>query len=250
VIVVGDPATNAGVAPVDATAGLKVDLGGDNDVTVSGTVTANLAAGTNNIGDVDVLSIAAGDNNIGNVDIVTINSVAPAFGSGANGATVQRVTIATDDTVAVDLGTLADNVVALGQTTGSASVPMVPASDWAPSASAGYSIYNDTNCEETKVEIKDTGGVIYKIRATNFATSPRYIKLWNLDSDDVTVGTTAATDHIILPAAAASDCVVVTEAFGTHGVYFNTGITIACTTSLTGSGAPTDGDVVVTVYYK
>lgn len=35
VIVIGDPSTNAGVAPVDATAGLKVDLGTDNDVTVS-----------------------------------------------------------------------------------------------------------------------------------------------------------------------------------------------------------------------
>jgi hypothetical protein len=35
VIVVGDPDTNAGVAPVNATAGLKVDLGADNDVTVS-----------------------------------------------------------------------------------------------------------------------------------------------------------------------------------------------------------------------
>lgn len=125
VVVLGDPATNAGVAPVDATAGLKVDLGADNDVTVTGTVTANLGAtdnavldaiqtateatqtavetldnaisgtemqvdvvgalpaGTNaigklaansgvDIGDVDILSIAAGDNNIGNVDIVTL----------------------------------------------------------------------------------------------------------------------------------------------------------------------------------
>ena len=43
VIVIGDPATNAGVAPVDETSGLKVDLGADNDIT--GTVTAN--AGTN-----------------------------------------------------------------------------------------------------------------------------------------------------------------------------------------------------------
>lgn len=43
VVVLGDPSTNAGVAPVDATAGLKVDLGADNDIT--GTVTAN--AGTN-----------------------------------------------------------------------------------------------------------------------------------------------------------------------------------------------------------
>jgi len=32
----------------------------------------SLPAGTNNIGDVDVLSIAAGDNNIGNVDIVSL----------------------------------------------------------------------------------------------------------------------------------------------------------------------------------
>lgn len=40
VIIIGDPSTNAGVAPVDATAGLKVDLGVDNDVTVtSGTIT-------------------------------------------------------------------------------------------------------------------------------------------------------------------------------------------------------------------
>ena len=45
VVVLGDPATNAGVAPVDATAGLKVDLGADNDIT--GTVTANLGATDN-----------------------------------------------------------------------------------------------------------------------------------------------------------------------------------------------------------
>lgn len=48
---------------------------GDASWTVEGTVTANLAAGNNNIGDVDVASIAAGDNNIGNVDIVTLPSL-------------------------------------------------------------------------------------------------------------------------------------------------------------------------------
>jgi len=35
VVVIGDPSTNAGVATVDATAGLKVDLGADNDVVIS-----------------------------------------------------------------------------------------------------------------------------------------------------------------------------------------------------------------------
>ena len=40
VIVIGDPSTNAGVAPVDAAAGLKVDLGADNDVVVSAAATS------------------------------------------------------------------------------------------------------------------------------------------------------------------------------------------------------------------
>ncbi len=35
-----------------------------------------IPAGTNNIGDVDILSIAAGDNNIGNVDVLTMPTVA------------------------------------------------------------------------------------------------------------------------------------------------------------------------------
>ncbi len=66
---------------------------GAGSLTVDGTVTANLAAGTNNIGDVDVL---------------TVNGVAPAFGSGVRGATVQRVTVATDDVVVVSQGTAAN----------------------------------------------------------------------------------------------------------------------------------------------
>ena len=60
-------------------------------------VNAALPAGTNNIGDVDVLSIAAGDNNIGNVDIVT----QPARAATADTITVK---IATD---AIQNGTTA-----------------------------------------------------------------------------------------------------------------------------------------------
>lgn len=51
---------SATLLPGNATDGLLVNLGANNDVTVTGTVTANLAAGTNNIGDVDVLSIVPG----------------------------------------------------------------------------------------------------------------------------------------------------------------------------------------------
>lgn len=78
----------------DSTGVLSVDDNG-GALTVDGTVTANLAAGTNNIGDVDILSIAAGDNNIGNVDIVSgtittvstvtsVTAIANALPAGTN----------------------------------------------------------------------------------------------------------------------------------------------------------------------
>jgi hypothetical protein len=87
-----------------AATALRVTVASDSTgaLSVSGTVTANLAAGTNNIGDVDVLtlpalpagtnnigdvdiaSIAAGDNNIGNVDIVTMPNVTLAAGTNTN----------------------------------------------------------------------------------------------------------------------------------------------------------------------
>lgn len=46
-------------------------------------------------------ALPVGDNNIGNVDVLTVNGQAPAFGTGVRGATVQRVTIATDDSLPV-----------------------------------------------------------------------------------------------------------------------------------------------------
>jgi hypothetical protein len=90
VVVLGDPATNAGVAPVDGTAGLKVDLGADNDVTNAGTfavqVDAALPAGTNaigklaansgvDIGDVDVTTTSLDDAIKGPAGITTVDSM-------------------------------------------------------------------------------------------------------------------------------------------------------------------------------
>lgn len=69
---------------VNANGALKVEVFSGETLPVSGTVTAGLAAGTNNIGDVDILSIAAGDNNIGNVDVVTLPNVTLAAGTNTN----------------------------------------------------------------------------------------------------------------------------------------------------------------------
>ena len=103
---------------------IKIDVGGDGasaalgtanplpvsdaggSLTVDGTVTANLAAGTNNIGDVDILSIAAGDNNIGNVDVVS-----SALPSGAATSAKQDTEITALQAIQVAVEAL-DNAVA------------------------------------------------------------------------------------------------------------------------------------------
>lgn len=85
VIISGTGATD--LAPVSATDGVLVNLGANNDVTVTGTVTANIAAGTNNIGDVDVLTVPAPLNVTG----------------GGVEASALRVTLASDSTGVVSV---------------------------------------------------------------------------------------------------------------------------------------------------
>lgn len=92
---VGSASGGGQIIPGSGTDGLLVNLGTNNDI--SGTVTANLAAGVNNIGDVDVLSIAAGDNNIGNVDVATVPAPLNVTGGGVELGAL-RVTIANDST--------------------------------------------------------------------------------------------------------------------------------------------------------
>lgn len=152
---------------------------------------------------------------------------------------------------ATDLATLADNLVDEGQTTASASIPVVPASDWGPSATAGYSIFRSLDLDEGTLEIiKASPGVLYKLRLTNRATTLRYVKIYNATSG--TAGTGTPVDTIVLPGAAASNATVITESHGTHGVFFSTGICIGATTGLADNdtGAPAANDVVVTAFYK
>lgn len=131
VVVLGDPATNAGVAPVDATAGLKVDLGADNDVTVtnataanlkvdgsdvtqpvSGTVTANLSATDNAVLDnIDTQTAAIQtaveiiDNAISGTEM-QVDVVTSALPSGASTAANQSTIIGHVDGIEALLTTI------------------------------------------------------------------------------------------------------------------------------------------------
>lgn len=104
-------ADGTGVIPGDATNGLLVNLGANNDVTVTGTVTVDL--GVNN--DVTVTSgtvtanLAAGTNNIGDVDVL---SVVPGTGATSLGKAVDDVAGATDTGIAL-LAVRDDSLAAL-----------------------------------------------------------------------------------------------------------------------------------------
>lgn len=139
-------ATEATQAALETVGGLVVNLGANNDVTVtSGAITetnstailadtaamdTNLAtiagavstemqvdvvgalpAGTNNIGDVDVATIAAGDNNIGNVDIA---SALPA-GTNAIGKLAANSGVDIGDVDVTSLPALAAGTNAVGK---------------------------------------------------------------------------------------------------------------------------------------
>ncbi len=115
------------LTPAPTLAQQVILAGNSANTTTTVSIGAALPAGTNNIGDVDILSIAAGDNNIGNVDIVTMPSVtigtfpdnepfnvaqwggsAATAGAGAVAAGTPRITLASDDPAVVSLAILDD----------------------------------------------------------------------------------------------------------------------------------------------
>lgn len=94
--------TPSGALTVEATLQSSTNNIGDVDVLSL----PSLPAGTNNIGDVDVLSLPSlpsGNNNIGDVDVA---SLPVSFNAGAADATTQRVIIASDQTVPVSAASL------------------------------------------------------------------------------------------------------------------------------------------------
>jgi hypothetical protein len=183
----------------------------------SSTVDAALPAGTNNIGDVDILTIAAGDNNIGNVDVVTL----PALPAGTNN-------IGDVDVLTIAAGTNAiGNVGLIGRTTG------------------GLTIFRSIDLDETEEEAKATAGQVFGWYIYNANAAARYVKFYNATAANVTVGTT--TPVLTLPIPPTSGANV----FSDVGIAFSTAITVAATTGVadTDTGAPGANEVIINLFY-
>jgi hypothetical protein len=123
------------------TDGLLVNLGSNNDVTVTGAVTANLAAGANNIGDVDILTVPAPLNVTG----------------GGTEAAALRVTIANNSTGVLSVD---DNGSSL---TVDGTVAATQSGTWTLGANSGVDI-GDITINNTSgagaVNIQDGGNSI------------------------------------------------------------------------------------------
>jgi hypothetical protein len=163
--------------------------------------------------------------------------------SGNVGATIPRVTLATDDLAIASVVTAIQNAAS-------------PTVNPTPTTSGGLDVFRSLDIDESvdaNQQVKGSAGQLYKLRITNNSTSVRYLKLYNLAHASVTVGTSTVMDTIVLPpAASAGTPTVLTEAFGGMGLAFSTALTLAATTGLADNdtGAPGANDVVVTAYYK
>ncbi len=110
-------------------------------------------------------------------------------------------------------------------------------------------VFTDTAMGGTADAIKASSATVYYIQVDNSLNgAASYVKLYNLASGSVTVGTTVPDEVILVPANARITQVYSTVA--SPGKVFGTALSAACTTAggTAGNTSPSS-NVVVTVVY-
>jgi hypothetical protein len=261
--------STASPLPVDlradniAGAGLKVDLGADNDVTVTGTVTAN--AGTNL--NTSALALESGGNLAtlaGAVDgtEMQVDVVSSTLPSGAATAANQSTVIGHLDGVEALLGTIdADTSTLAGAVDGNevqvdvvgalpAGTNLIGNVGVGVRTSGGVTPYKNLDVDESEDEVKGSPGQVYLIHAMNLANAKRYLKFYNETAANVAVGTTTPVLTFPLPTQGDTNGAGFTLTIP-NGIAFSTAITIAATTGFADNdtGAPGANEVIVNLGY-
>jgi hypothetical protein len=209
---------------VDGTLNGTGAIGGDaaNGLDVDVTRLPALAAGTNNIGDVDVLTVPA-DPFGANAD------AASATGSisaklrfiAATGIPVTG-TVTVGSHAVTNAGTFAVQNTNTTATSGGASVMNATSSD------------GGTALTSTAQVIKASAGTLYGWYIYNPNSSAQFVQFYNTAQASVTVGTTNPLFMLTIPAASASNIAL------TIGINFsNAGWSWSATSTAGGNGAPT-----------
>jgi hypothetical protein len=247
--------------PVQGTVadGLLVNLGSNNDVTVTGSVTAN--AGTN-LNTSALLTTAAHDAAFGtagsaDAQVRSIQGIASMTPVQVSQATAGNLNV-TEASAAAALTALQimddwdeSDRAKVNSIVGQAGVA---AGEGAVGATvqrfteAGHTPFYNLDVDETEDSIKATAGTLRGFVAINRTADVRYLKFYNATVANVTVGSTTPVLTIPIPANADSDGAGFVWNFP---VIFSTAITIAATTGFADndSGAPGSNDILVAGAY-
>lgn len=109
--------------------------------------------------------------------------------------------------------------------------------------------FTDSAMGNTADGIKSSSAVVYSVLINNANASPVYVKLFNLASGSVVVGTTAPDEIIYVPSSAIITHLLFTA--NAPGKTFGTALSAICVTTggTAGSSAPAS-NVSVTVNYQ
>jgi hypothetical protein len=160
--------------------------------------------------------------------------------SGVKGAGTQRVVLATDqpqltNALKVDGSAVTQPV--------SAAVGSPAFATVTPSTTGGWSKITALAQTTTKKAVKASAGTFGGYYVYNPNASVAYIQVFDVASGSVTLGTTAPDLVFGIPASSAANLEI------TNGVNMGTAITLACTTTATGSTAPGTG-LDITALFK
>ena len=114
--------------------------------------------------------------------------------------------------------------------------------------SGGTTLYRNVDVDETEDAVKASAGQLYWIHAMNLTASVLYLHFYNATVASVTVGTTTPDLTFALPTPGDTNGAGFTLAIA-NGIAFGTAITIACTTTITGSAGPAANGCVVNLGY-
>lgn len=257
----GDKVTMAGVVRVDSPAALsgsdgdrtclQTDNTGALRVNVANTVTvashavtnagtfavqvsSSLPSGTNNIGDMDILSHipGTGATNLGKAEDA----------QHASGDTGVYMLAVRDDSLAAHSGTDGDYESFHTSAEGALwTAPYTP-------AQGGLSIFRSLDLDETEEQVKASAGRVVRAIFTNLTGATMWLKLYNDTAANVTVGSSTPLLTIGLPGNATDAISGVLEI----DAQFSTAITAAVTTGPAdnSSTGPDANEVVVNILYS
>ncbi len=173
-------------------------------------------------------------------NVSQFGGVAIALNTGTRAAGVQRVTICTDDTIALSAGSAIVGKVGIDQTTNATTNGVVAL----PATSGGCLVYSSASLVATGVSVKSSAGQLYGYFLYNTSASTRFVKIYNSGSAP-SAGSGTPVMRLPLPAGSGANC------WFTQAIAFSSGIGIIATTGVADadSGVPSANDVVVNFYY-